>query len=147
MQGNSIKVDSLGTSNVEDSARVSAVTAILSKGVENEEPVKIFGEVKPIPTDRYKIYSTPNMYNFLKLDTMTGRIDRVQWAFEDKKRYETPVNNNLLISFSDQWVNGRFEIYQTTNIYNFLLLDKIDGRVWHCQWGFESGKTWIERIY
>ena len=88
-----------------------------------------------------------NMYNFLKLDTRMGYIYRIQWSHEDKKRYETYVNYKLLVDYEDDWVNGRFEIYPTSNIYSFLLLDKINGRVWHCQWGFEFGENWIKRIY
>ena len=42
---------------------------------------------------------------------------------------------------------GTFELYPTKNIYQFLLLDKVTGRRWHVQWGFESSKRWIKRIY
>ncbi|HEV3218228.1 MAG TPA: hypothetical protein VGZ48_00545 [Candidatus Acidoferrales bacterium] len=33
---------------------------------------------------------------------------------------------------------GRFTLYPTENIYNFLLLDQIDGRVWQVQWNWDS---------
>lgn len=41
----------------------------------------------------------------------------------------------------------RYKLYPTENIYQFLLLDKVTGRRWHVQWGFESSKRWIKRIY
>ena len=41
----------------------------------------------------------------------------------------------------------RYKLYPTKNIYQFLLLDKVTGRRWHVQWGFESSKRWIKRIY
>ena len=63
------------------------------------------------------------------------------------KRYETDVNYKRLVDYEDDWVNDRFEIYPTSNIYSFLLLDKINGRVWHCYWGFESEGNGIQRIY
>lgn len=42
--------------------------------------------------------------------------------------------------------NGRFFLYPTTNIYNFILLDQIDGRTWQVQWGKE-GERGVLRIY
>ena len=33
---------------------------------------------------------------------------------------------------------GRFELYSTQNIYNFILLDRIDGKVWQVQWPFDE---------
>lgn len=30
--------------------------------------------------NRYKLYPTENIYNFLKLDTATGKIDQVQYT-------------------------------------------------------------------
>lgn len=109
--------------------------------------MKVSGEIIAKTKDRYKIYSTSNMYNFLKLDTRTGRIYRIQWSFEDRERYENYVNYRNLVYSDDDLVDGRFEIYVTKNIWNFLLLDKIDGRVWHGQWGFSSDENWIKRIY
>ena len=41
----------------------------------------------------------------------------------------------------------RYKLYPTENIYNFLQLDTMTGRRWHVQWGFESSKRWIKRIY
>lgn len=40
-----------------------------------------------------------------------------------------------------------FELYPTQNMYQFLLLDKTNGRAWHVQWGMEDTKRWIRRIY
>lgn len=34
--------------------------------------------------DRYKLYPTENIYNFLQLDTSTGKIDVVQWSLDDE---------------------------------------------------------------
>lgn len=37
------------------------------------------------PNNRYKLYSTENLYTFLQLDTRTGKIKQVQWSLEEKK--------------------------------------------------------------
>lgn len=112
-----------------------------------EKIVKIDGEVFTKSTDRYKLYPTPNTYNFIKLDTRTGIIYKVQWHLDSDKRFQKAVNSNILISEYDEQVNGRFEVVLTENLYNFILLDKINGRVWQCQWNFDVNKNWIERIY
>ena len=39
--------------------------------------------------------------------------------------------------------NGRFTLYPTTNTFNFILLDQIDGRTWQVQWSFEKKKRMI----
>jgi hypothetical protein len=33
--------------------------------------------------------------------------------------------------------NGRFALYPTGNMYNFLLLDREDSRIWQLQWSFD----------
>lgn len=94
--------------------------------------------------DRFKLYPTENIYNFLQLDTATGRIDIVQWSLDDGKEGSVTLNaEDLSIGTGC----GTFELYPTKNIYQFILLDKVYGRKWHVQWGFESSKRWIRRIY
>ena len=92
--------------------------------------------------ERYKLYPTENLYNFLLLDTKTGMIDKVQWNLEDNKEFISSINSYDL-SYSD----SNFELYPTQNMYQFIMLDKTTGRVWHVQWGFEPSKRWIKRIY
>ena len=94
--------------------------------------------------DRYKLYPIENIYNFLQLDTMTGKIEIVQWSLEDDKEGSATLNDEDLSLGTGC---GTFELYPTQNMYQFLLLDKVTGRRWHVQWGFESSKRWIKRIY
>ena len=35
---------------------------------------------------------------------------------------------------------GRFELYKTQNMYNFILLDTLEGGVWQVQWSIEKDK-------
>lgn len=93
--------------------------------------------------DRYKLYPTNNTYNFLKLDTHTGRIDQVQWSLDVDEEFSVSINRDDLSWDS----NGSFELYPTQNIYQFLLIDKSSGRMWHVQWGFKYEKRWIRRMY
>lgn len=76
---------------------------------------------KAVYANRYKMYSTQNMYNLLKLDTQTGRIEQVQWSLDDNKEFTSVINSQDL-----SWESGinSFELYPTQNMYQFILLDK-----------------------
>lgn len=96
--------------------------------------------------DRYKLYPTTNTYNFIKLDTRTGIMQMVQWSL-DGKEGTYALNEKSLVNDWNDYGCGSFELYPTQNMYQFILLNKVDGRQWHVQWGFESTKRWIRRIY
>jgi len=88
--------------------------------------------------ERFKLFSTQNMWTFIKLDTQTGQMWQVQYSVKgDEERFEYDLNPNPLIT-TDKKVNGRFELYPTQNIYNFILLDRIDGKTWQVQWSFDK---------
>ena len=95
---------------------------------------------------RYKLYPTENMYNFLKLDTKTGRIEQVQWSLDRDKEFISVINNDDL-TYGYGHGSGSFELYPTQNMYQFLLIDKTSGRAWHVQWGLNSSNRCIRRIY
>jgi len=97
---------------------------------------------------RYKLYPTNSMWIFLKLDTATGKIWMVQWSNNSSKfeRFEAPLNRDRLASFLDNDINGRFELYPTQNIYNFILIDQTDGRTWQVQWSNKPEECGIVSI-
>ncbi len=105
--------------------------------------------VQNISTDRevtYRLFSTWNMYTFIKLDTRNGKMWQVQWSTKGSDyRFETALSDISRVDKEEE-KNGRFFLYPTTNIYNFILLDQIDGRAWQVQWGKE-GKRAVLRIY
>lgn len=98
------------------------------------------------PKANYRLYKTKNMYNFIKLDTRTGQMEMVQWSVDGNKMTYNLSNEKLVYSIEEE-IPGRFTLYATTNIYQFLLLDQIDGRIWQVQWHVDSYNRWIERIY
>ena len=95
-------------------------------------------------SQRYKIYPTEATYIFLQLDTRSGMIDLVQWSLDADKEFKTSLNSEDLAFITHD--NGQFELIPTKNMYQFLLLDKNLGRVWHVQWGFKENERWIRRI-
>ena len=96
-------------------------------------------------SEQYKLYKTENIYTFLRLNTATGQIDQVQWSLDSGKEVIVPINMQDLSSALK--TNGIFELYPTKNMYQFLLLDKNLGKVWHVQWGMKSTERWIRQIY
>lgn len=82
---------------------------------------------------RYKLYPTQNMWTFLKLDTRTGRIWQVQWSLEDEKRFQL-ILSGVSLPWKEEERNGRYALYPTTNIYNFIMIDQINGDLFQVQW-------------
>lgn len=96
--------------------------------------------------NRYKMYQTENIYTLLQLDTKTGMIEQVQWSLESKNEGSVSINSDDL-TYGYGYGSGSFELYPTKNMYQFILLDKTNGKKWHVQWGMEDSKRWIRRIY
>ena len=86
---------------------------------------------------RYKLYPTSKIHNFLKLDTRLGDVTAVQFDINGPNEYEYHVRSVWKSIPVDQQVDGRYELYPTQNYYTFLLLDQIDGKVYHVQWSME----------
>ena len=93
----------------------------------------------------YRLFATDNSYNFIKLNTRNGQMWQVQWSLKDNQ-FETTLSDISRVT-KDEEKNGRFFLYPTTNSYNFILLDQIDGRAWQVQWNFEAEKRMVVRIY
>lgn len=123
---------------------IFALTAMVTFAQSTSQP-----PIQNIPTDStvvYRLFSTNNMYNFIKLDTRNGQMWQVQWGTEDKHRFETTLSDISRVTKEEE-KNGRFFLYPTTNTYNFILLDQIDGRAWQVQWNFDAEKRMVTRIY
>ena len=107
--------------------------------------------VQNISTDdnvRFRLFDTRNTWTFLKLDTATGGIWQVQWSLEGSSyRYETLLSDTDLTPYEEDLQPGRFFLYPTSNIYNFVLLDQVDGRTWQVQWSLEEENRMVTRIY
>ncbi|QIL38327.1 hypothetical protein G7074_02950 [Pedobacter sp. HDW13] len=102
----------------------------------SEPPVQ---NISPDSTVVYRLFSTRNMYTFIKLNTRNGQMWQVQWGTESKYRFESTLSDVSQVSPAEE-KNGRFFLYPTTNTYNFILLDQVNGKSWQVQWGKEGEK-------
>jgi hypothetical protein len=99
-------------------------------------------EIKSIDNITYRLYPTENMWTFIKLNTRNGKMWQVQFSIESNKRFETFLNTIPLVDKENE-ENGRFTLYPTQNLYNFILLDQIDGKVWQTQWSLEPANRGV----
>lgn len=97
---------------------------------------------------RYKLYPTKNMWTFLKLDTETGKIWQVQYSIKGgDTRFEIPLNSgDIAKSLKKSKKTGRYELYPTQNMYNFILLDRVDGETYQVQWGMDENNRMLMKI-
>ena len=88
---------------------------------------------------RFRLFRTDNMWSYLLLDTSDGRLWHVTFTTDKDKgaRLKIPINTEALTATSSA-KNARFTLYPTDNMWNFLLLDQDDGRVWQCQFTMDG---------
>jgi hypothetical protein len=94
----------------------------------------------------YQLFPTKNYWTFIKLDTRNGKMWQVQFSVSDDNNTGELVLNSLPLVSEEKEIKGRFTLYPTENMYNFLLLDQIDGIVVQVQWSMEAKKRGIVSV-
>jgi len=89
----------------------------------------------------YRLFPTQNRWNFIKLNTRDGRMWQVQFSLEDTQMI-VPLSLIPRVSIENE-ENGRFFLHPTQNMFNFILLDQFDGRVWQVQWSTEPRNRFV----
>ncbi len=98
----------------------------------------------------YKLYPTENTWTFLELETFSGKIWQVQYSVKGPEyRFKSVLNPDSLLSVydTDGAFAGRFELYKTQNMYNFILLDTATGSTWQVQWSTDPNERAVLRIW
>ena len=78
----------------------------------------------------YKMYSTRNYHNQLRLNTMTGEVQQIQ---DDGQSWEICSAREVL---GDR--EGRFCLYDTQNMWTFIMLDTYTGKNWQVQFSVKG---------
>ncbi len=94
----------------------------------------------------YQLFPTTNYWTFIKLDTRNGRMWQVHFSIKDDSGDDELILNSIPLVKEENEVNGRFTLYPTENMYNFLLLDQIDGFVYQVQWSMEKENRGIVNL-
>lgn len=85
----------------------------------------------------YRLFSTQNMWTFIKLNTRNGKMWLITYDVQGDNRYEVFLSLESQVTLENE-TNDRFTLYPTQNFYTFILLDQLDGRTWQVQWSMES---------
>jgi hypothetical protein len=94
----------------------------------------------------FTLTPTQNIWTFLLLDSRTGRLWQIQYGVSDTAfAGRLPINEETLAPADSAHV-GRFSLHETQNMFNFLLLDHDDGRVWQVQWSTTEEARGIVRV-
>ncbi len=67
---------------------------------------------------------------------------QVHFSVSGDNKGEIVLNSIPLVDEGNE-SKGRFRLYPTENMYNFLLLDQIDGNVVQVQWSMDENKRGI----
>ncbi|MCX6293762.1 MAG: hypothetical protein NT127_05650 [Sphingobacteriales bacterium] len=86
----------------------------------------------------YQLYPTKNNWTFIKLDTRNGKMWQEHFTVNEDGIQTEIILNPVSLVFKEKEINGRFNLYATENMYNFLLLDQIDGDVFQVQWSMDA---------
>ncbi len=89
---------------------------------------------------RFCLYDTQNIWTFIMLDTYTGKNWQVQFSVKGEDyRFATPINMFSLAypKTTSNWTS-RFQMFKTQNIWNFILLDSYNGRLWQFQYSTQD---------
>ena len=124
----------------------TSITQQTEKQVEGPQVIIQDVEDPQVEVPIYQLFPTQNYWTFIKLDTRNGKIKQVHFTIKDGYQGELTINSSPLV-WTDEEINGRFTLYPTENMYNFILLDQIDGRTWQVQWNNEVNKRFISSIY
>lgn len=152
----SCKLDSIAQNNYEDSVAIARQDSIewakylqerdsLREIQRREDSIFIAKmQEKTMEVPRYKMYKTDNIHILLKLDTRCGKAWMTQFRSSDTRSMEISIDSAL--SLSDESWNGRYEMYETQNMYKFIILDTFTGRTFLLQWNTEYDRRFVEPI-
>ena len=93
----------------------------------------------------YRLFDTDNIWTFILLNTANGRAWQLNYSLGDSPAGRLLINGDSLLPEGTPPRNGRFTLYSTKNMYNFMLLDREDSRIWQLQWSLESDQRGLVR--
>ena len=118
----------------------------VSFGQTQTNPTNTVHQKKVSDNSIYQLFPTKNYWTFIKLDTRNGKMWQVHFGVEDDTKTGELILNSLPLVNKEEEINGRFTLYPTENMYNFLLLDQISGIVVQVQWSLDAKKRGIVSV-
>ena len=104
--------------------------------VKRAEPVE---DITEVWSERYDLAMKDWEENYnSKPDSIVSAEDKAYWK---------PYTLDEQLSNSTIAQNGRFKLYPTGNMFNFIMVDVIDGRTWQVQWSTKKDERVVLKIY
>lgn len=94
----------------------------------------------------FRLFETRNNWNYIMLDTITGKMWMIQYDIQGNNRGGTILSDVNLAKDKEEIV-GRFTLSPTANTWTFILLDQYEGSTWQVQWSFEKENRFVIPIY
>ena len=123
-----------------------------AQSLESKDLLRFGNYQSPTPA-KFRLYPTSNRFTYLRLNTTNGFIDIVQYSTtnaEDRMIYPLSTTPPLMSLFGKDFGGeptlDRYTIYPTQNVYNFLLLDQVEGNTYQVQWSQDSTMRGVEEI-
>lgn len=86
----------------------------------------------------YRIFPANNsLWTVIKLNTKNGQMWKVRYDTNNINKFVRELNNKSLVSKEEE-VNGRFCLYRTPRSFMYILLDRVDGRLWYLEYDKEK---------
>ena len=102
---------------------------------------------KSIDSPTFALFETQNMWTFIKLNTVNGKMWIVSYSVNSEASpFEGVLNDTEMISPQQERIKGRFTLIPTRNMWNFILLDQIDGKQWQVQWTSDGKNNMVVPI-
>ena len=95
------------------------------------------------PQAPYRLFRTRNIWTFIELDTITGRMWQIQFSVQDGGSRGGTILNSRDLAVGREQIPGRFTLHPTSNMWTFILHDQIDGRTWQVQWSNEAVNRFV----
>lgn len=96
-----------------------------------------FEDINEVTKEDMKLWEEE--YNS-KPDSIVSAEDKMFWK-------PSSVEEKIESGYWQLAKNGRFELYPTGNMYNFIMVDVIDGRTWQVQWNVDEENRMVSRFY
>lgn len=98
------------------------------------------------PKAPFRLFETNNMWTYIMLDTITGKMWLIQYDIQGNNRGGQILSDKNLASDKEE-ISGRFTLYPTSNVWTFILIDQYEGSTWQVQWSWEKENTFVIPIY
>lgn len=104
-------------------------------------------DIQQLEVPIYQLFPTQNYWSFIKLDTRNGKMWQVHFTISEEGYQGELILNSSSLVRDDKEIKGRFTLYPTENLYNFILLDQLNGTTYQVQWNKDEDKRFVSRIY